>query len=138
MGIVSPRDDLTKKMRKVVVGKLAGMSLREIGAYAYPNTKQPKVMANQMLKHPAVQKALDKALTDNKVTPDRVAKVVSDGLDAVQTDFEGKTSPDHVIRHKFADMSIKVLGGYAPDKVAHAHRHSLTDELLKDLDNGKI
>ena len=120
--------------------KLLGMNHAEAAKVAYPTAKSPKDVGKQVMKRPAVQKAITEALNDAKVTPDRVAKVISDGLDAEHTDFEGNKNPDHVIRHKFADMSLKVLGGYAPEKTfhAHAHKHSLTEEMLEDLDKGKI
>ena len=131
---------MTKNLYKVAAGRLAGMSLTEIGKYAYPKTKYPKTMAKQALRKPAVQNTITEALKGQKVTPDRVAKVISEGLDATHTDFDGNKNPDHVIRHKFADMSLKVLGGYAPEKTfhAHAHKHDLTSEMLEDLDKGKI
>lgn len=118
--------------------KLVGMNHAEAAKIAYPKAKVPKDVGKQVIKRPAVQKAIKEALQDNNVTPDRVAEVISDGLDATQVDFEGNERKDHITRHKFADMSLKVLGGYSPELHAHAHKHSLTDSMLKDLDEGKI
>lgn len=80
----------------------------------------------------SITEELQHELGDIKVTPKRLARVIKQGLAAKQpgkiiiiekspdgtTDVKKKTIevPDHAIRHRFLDTSLKVLGAYPEDK----------------------
>lgn len=134
MGIVSPKDSLTRKERKAAAARLAGKSLREVGEIAYPKAKQPKSNAAQALGRPRVQKAMTEALKEAGATPEKIAKIVSEGLDATHRDFEGNEHPDHNVRHKFVDTSIKVYGGYAPDKHMNVNASGDLEQILDAME----
>lgn len=105
---------LTLKEAKLVKAKAKGMTNADAysaAGYAMPANKQSaSINASKVLARPNVQEVLQAALERHNLTPDRVASVVSEGMDAEKfNEFTGEIRADHSTRLKAAGMAAKFM-----------------------------
>ena len=100
-------------------------------AYDTDDERTASVIAVENLGKPRVQNELARLLKESDVTVKRALEKVSDAMDAETV----KGEPDHAIRLRSADMSLKLNSAY-PDRqqsFIHRHAHLHLVEALDDL-----
>jgi len=79
--------------------------------------------ANQIaidnLQKPTIMREIEKQMNDTGLTVKKALNAINDGYDA-----EKKGDPDHAIRLRSADMTLKLADAYPKNReVSHQHRH---------------
>lgn len=129
--IISNKDRPLSKADKVVLKKYLetgnkGYALQQAGF-------NPRYLS--FFDRANIVRALESALAKYNVTPDRIGKVISEGLDAnIINEGEETIAPDHKTRHQFLDTTLKVVGGYAPEKKMIANVNIYEQLSDSDLD----
>ncbi len=88
--------------------------------------------ANQIsrdnLQKPTIMREIEKQMNDTGLTVKKALNAINDGYDA-----EKKGDPDHAIRLRSADMTLKLADAYPRNKeVSHRHAH-LHLEMVNEL-----
>src|SRR5688572_15499140 len=132
----------TKQQKaKFVEAKLLGASDTKAAMIAKPELR-PSSAPNtgmRLSRDVDVQAALQKALEKHDITIDRIAKRISEGMDAEkQNNFTGEVTPDQTARLKATDMAMGLTGLKAkteppkPDKI----NPGTAKELAEAIRNG--
>mgnify|MGYP001481471668 CR=1 FL=1 len=91
--------------------------------YNIGNPHSADIIATDNLKNPTIREKLERAMAKLNITEDKLAEVLSDGLNAglitydkisgeyIQTDL-----PQHLTRHKFLETALDIIGAKAPTK----------------------
>lgn len=132
--VTATQRPLTLKRAKFVEGKLLGktnaQAYRDAG-YKASNDNVARVESSKLLNKPNVQEAFMDAMHRAGIDADVLAQTIRNGLNAsktvivrdpgaVDTD-ESKNSafvqevPDHAVRHKYLETSLKVAGLVSSD-----------------------
>ena len=101
------------KERKLVQGVLQGKSVRQAAKEAGYAESTANVKSYGILKRPRVQSLLTDALERAGITPDRLAHVLAEGLQAtkvIKTQDGRKEVPDHRIRLEAYEQATKAYG----------------------------
>ena len=101
------------KERKLVQGVLQGKSVRQAAKDAGYARSTAEVKSYGILKRPRVQSLLTDALERAGITPDRLAHVLAEGLQAtkiMETQDGRKEVPDHRIRLEAYEQATKAYG----------------------------
>ena len=113
------KKSLTVKETKLIKATVAGKKQKEAGLYADPNrgSETARVWANETLRKPTVQEALQKELNRQGITLAKVVKPIKDGLEAEKVAIVGngdsamaEITPDHAIRLKASSMAQQLMG----------------------------
>ena len=87
-------------------------------------------IARDNLQKPTIMREIEKQMTDTGLTVKKALNAINDGYDA-----EKKGDPDHNVRLRSADMTLKLADAYPKNKeVSHRHAHlhlKLQEELSK-------
>jgi len=88
--------------------------------------------ANQIaidnLQKPTIMREIEKQMNDTGLTVKKALNAINDGYDA-----EKKGSPDHNVRLRSADMTLKLADAYPKNReVSHQHQH-LHQTLIQEL-----
>jgi len=88
--------------------------------------------ANQIaidnLQKPTIKREIDKQMNDTGLTVKKALNAINDAYDA-----EKKGAPDHNVRLRSADMTLKLADAYPKNKeVSHRHAH-LHMEMINEL-----
>ena len=77
-----------------------------------------------LMKNPAIQNELARQMEKAGITDQYLAKKVKQGLNArtVPQKDGGTRYDDQFVRRQWADLAIKVKGGYAPEKIESEHK----------------
>lgn len=111
---------LTIRQKKLIKGKIEGkthlQAYREAG-YRGKSKETAIVEVSKTLSKPNVQEAMMAAMTAEGITAPLLAKTIKNGLLADKTVAVGKeeeafvdVQPDHAIRHRFLETSLKIAG----------------------------
>jgi len=86
-------------------------------------------IARDNLQKPTIMREIEKHMTDTGLTVKKALNAINDGYDA-----EKKGDPDHAIRLRSADMTLKLADAYPnrQQEVSHRHAH-LHLEMVKEL-----
>jgi len=115
---LTPLEEMQRKFVRNVVrtGKIGQSALRS--GYSH------REYGSHLIKQPKIKRAIEEALERAKITDDRLAKNLSDGLDATWPAKKAKDGsvlqaghPDHLNRRGYQDMIHRIRGDYAPDKL---------------------
>lgn len=118
-------DRLTKQDMKFVKGIVEHGNQTEAAKEAYNIKTDPYAWKKGSLKvrEGKIQDAIQ-ALAD-KIDNNKLERVINEGLDATRKQFRNNVStgeieevavePDHAIRHKFLDTSLKLKGAYSDE-----------------------
>lgn len=124
MAAKQEKPKITVKQAKFIRAKAAGKKNPDAyieAGYKASTRNVARVESSKLLKKPNVQEALQLALEKNGLTPDRIMKVVSDGMDATKVTIVrdpaggeesafAEETPDHSIRLKAAGMAAGFMG----------------------------
>jgi len=103
----------TEKQRKLIRAKLEGKSVEIAGKEAgYCNRRA----AYQALNSPTVQKWVKRSFKKHGLDDLTITKPIRDALEAICFDKFGNQLPDHAIRLKAQELSIKLMGAYPAEK----------------------
>lgn len=102
---------LSHREKRVVTKTLAGCQDSD-------GAKIPASEVNSTISKPHVREVLVEALAKVGVTPDKLARVLADGLDAEQTKLfahegmimDARNVTDHPTRHKFLETALTLVG----------------------------
>jgi len=87
-------------------------------------------IARDNLQKPTIMREIEKQMTDTGLTVKKALNAINDGYDA-----EKKGSPDHNVRLRSADMTLKLADAYPSRNKEvshrHAHLHLVVEELSK-------
>jgi len=76
-------------------------------------------IARDNLQKPTIMREIEKQMNDTGLTVKKALNAINDGYDA-----EKKGDPDHAIRLRSADMTLKLADAYPRNKeVSHRHAH---------------
>jgi len=115
---LTPLEEMQRKFVRNVVrtGKIGQSALRS--GYSH------REYGSHLIKQPKIKRAIEEALERAKITDDRLAKNLSDGLDAKWPAKKAKDGtilqaghPDHLNRRGYQDMIHRIRGDYAPEKL---------------------
>ena len=101
------------KERKLVQGVLQGKSVRQAAKDAGYAKSTAEVRSYGILKRPRVQSLLTDALEQAGITPERLAQVLTDALDAtrmIETKNGTREVPDHRIRLDGCEQATRAYG----------------------------
>ena len=85
-------------------------------------------IARDNLQKPTIMREIEKQMTDTGLTVKKAINAINDGYDA-----EKKGAPDHNVRLRSADMTLKLADAYPRNKeVSHRHAH-LHVEMVNEL-----
>jgi len=85
-------------------------------------------IARDNLQKPTIKREIDKQMSDTGLTVKKALNAINDGYDA-----EKKGDPDHSIRLRSADMTLKLADAYPKNKeVSHQHNH-LHQTMINEL-----
>lgn len=110
---------LTVKEAKLVKATVAGKNQTEAGLYADSNRtpESARVWANETLQKATVQEAIQQAMADQGITPEKIVKPIADGLTAEKVSIVGngdqamaEITPDHGTRIKSAQIAAQWMG----------------------------
>lgn len=125
---MTQRIPLTPKQIKIVKGKVAGKTGRDIGKELYPNAspEAQSVLVSRQVNKVNVQQALQEEFAKQGITIEAIVKPIADGLTATRTviirdkgalntDASDNSAfadevPDHAIRLKSSGMAAQFLG----------------------------
>lgn len=127
-----------KVVKAKVEAELADLSQAAAAQKVFPNQTPAaaSVSMSRELKKANVQEALQIALANHDLTPDRIVGIVSDAMDAEKTVVIGSGEnafadavPDHSVRLKAAGMAAQFMGiGKSADSGASIHFHQHVSE----------
>ena len=129
---------LRPKHRAFIRNLMSGQGIGEAGREAGFGRKT----GYDLMKNPAVRSELAKQLETAGVTDSYLAKKVKQGLNAktVPHKENGKRYDDQFVRKQWADIAIKIKGGYAPEKLETEHKIInvvIDSNMLKALKDSK-
>lgn len=110
---------LTIKEAKLVKATIEGKNQTEAGLAADPNRKPEtaRVWANETLQKPTVQEAIQIAMAQQGITPEKIVKPIAEGLEAEKVHIVGngdqamaEVVPDHGTRIKSAQIAAQWMG----------------------------
>ena len=91
--------------------------------YKGKNNDVADSLAYKNLNHPTIREKLTRALAKLNISEDKLAEVMSDGLNSGLVLYNSKTKqyeecdiPNYGMRHKFLETVLDVLGAKAPTK----------------------
>lgn len=116
---MSGKPRVSVKERKLINGVIKGKGITQSAKDAGYSPHSASAIGCRVLQKPAVQSALIQAMEKAGITDDKIAETLKDAMDAEIPTKLGSI-PDFNSRLKAVDISIKVKGGYAPDKLAVA------------------
>lgn len=130
---------------KFVQGMAEGKTQQRAAFEAFNAQKleTASVMADEILKKPRVQEALEKALDHHGITIEEAVKPIADGLKATRTMVNSENQevarevPDHSIRLKASGMALRLLGAENGDsnKSAGINFNFGTQNFVKKVEN---
>jgi len=104
---------LTIRQRKLLKGINEGKSIPQAGKEAGYKSRRASYLA---LKSPTVSKWVSRSYRRMGLSDDKITKPLRDALEAICFDKFGNQLPDHAIRLKAQELSIKLMGAYPADK----------------------
>lgn len=128
---------MTEKQNKaldyIASGATPTQAMRRAG-YSEMSSRTPKLLTRSK----KVRTELEKALNKNNINIDRIAKTINEAFGATKVVITGpkddafaEVIPDHAIRLKAADMSIKLLP--KTEKPKDEKIPEFDNEMIKDL-----
>jgi hypothetical protein len=111
---------LKPKHRAFIRNLMSGKGINESGLAAGFGRRT----GYDLMRKPAIRSELARQLEEVGVTDTYIAKKVKQGLNAktVPQKENGKRYDDQFVRKQWADIAIKVKGGYAPEKIETEHK----------------
>jgi len=101
------------RQRKLIKGIIEGKSAPEAGKDAGYKSRRASYQA---LKSPTVSKWVSRSYKRMGLSDDKITKPLRDALEAICFDKFGNQLPDHAIRLKVQELSIKLMGAYPAEK----------------------
>ena len=106
----------TDKQKAFLQNRLAGMNKRESAIKAGYSESCASVMATRITNRLEANTAFIEEMQDQGLTIDAIVKEIKRGM-TESMHPQHPDQPDNYNRRAFADMAIKLYGGYAPSKV---------------------
>jgi len=106
----------TDRQKAFVKNRLAGMNKRESALNAGYSESCASVMATRITNRLEANTAFIEEMQDQGLTIDAIVKEIKRGM-TESMHPQHPDQPDNYNRRAFADMAIKLYGGYAPSKV---------------------
>jgi hypothetical protein len=101
------------RQRKLIKGIIEGKSPPEAGKEAGYKSRRASYQA---LKSPTVSKWVSRSYKRMGLSDDKITKPLRDALEAICFDKFGNQLPDHAIRLRAQELSIKLMGVYPAEK----------------------
>ena len=96
--------------------------------YDTENYNTANQIARDNLQKPTIMREIEKQMNNTGLTVKKALNAINDGYDA-----EKKGDPDHAIRLRSADMTLKLADAYPKNReVSHQHQH-LHQTLIQEL-----
>ncbi len=90
-------------------------------------------IARDNLQKPTIMREIEKQMNDTGLTVKKALNAINDGYDAEKKGASGEGVPDHNVRLRSADMTLKLADAYPRNKeVSHRHAH-LHLEMVNEL-----